>query len=202
MVEGTSFTIGAEANCTDGVCGRVTQVVVDPLDKRVTHLIVEPEHRQGLGRLVPVEWVEGGGDKVDLRCTKAEFEALELAEETQFLPGAEGFQGYDPDATRLWPYLGGNTTLPVTVDALPVGEVAIRRDEEVHAVDGQIGKVAGLVVDPRNRHVTHVLLQEGHLFGRKDVAIPIGAVSDVGEDGIRLSISKQDVEELPPVELG
>lgn len=36
-------------------------------------------------------------------------------------------------------------------------------------------------------------LQEGHLFGRKDVAIPISAVTGV-EDGIGLNISKQQVK--------
>jgi hypothetical protein len=45
-----------------------------------------------------------------------------------------------------------------------------------------------------------VLLQEGHLWGRKEVAIPIGAVaSTVG--GIRLTIAKQQVQELPPVDI-
>jgi sporulation protein YlmC with PRC-barrel domain len=180
----------------------VTQVVVDPLKKTVTHVVVEPDHRQGLGRLVPVDWVNGGGEKVDLRCTKAEFDALEQAEETQFLPGAEGHEGYDPDATLLWPYLGGNTTVPVTLDTLPVGEVAVRRGEQVHATDGRVGQVEGLVVDTRNHHVTHVVLQEGHLFGRKDVAIPISAVSEVGDEGISLTLSKQQVEDLPPVEHG
>jgi hypothetical protein len=48
--------------------------------------------------------------------------------------------------------------------------------------------------------VTHVLLQEGHLWGRKEVAIPIGAVaSTVG--GIRLTIAKQQVRDLPPVDV-
>jgi hypothetical protein len=46
--------------------------------------------------------------------------------------------------------------------------------------------------------VTHVLLQEGHPWGRKEVAIPIGAVTGV-EAGILLSLSKQEVEDLPPV---
>ena len=44
-----------------------------------------------------------------------------------------------------------------------------------------------------------MLLQEGHLWGRKDVAIPIKAVSRVGET-IRLNISKQEVQDLPPVD--
>ena len=58
----------------------------------------------------------------------------------------------------------------------------------------------GLVVDPRNHHVTHVLLQEGHLWGRKEVSIPIGAVTGT-EDGIRLNLTKDDVRDLPPVHI-
>ena len=42
-------------------------------------------------------------------------------------------------------------------------------------VDGPIGRVQGLVVDPTDHHVTHVLLAKGHLWGEKEVAIPIGA---------------------------
>jgi sporulation protein YlmC with PRC-barrel domain len=87
---------------------------------------------------------------------------------------------------------------PVTYDRVPAGEVAVRRGERVHATDGPIGLVQGLVIDPADQHVTHVLLQEGHLWGRKEVAIPISAVTRV-DDGIRLNITKQDVQDLPPV---
>jgi len=45
-----------------------------------------------------------------------------------------------------------------------------------------------------------VLLQEGHLWGRKEVSIPISAVTGV-QDGIRLNITKQQVENLPPVDI-
>jgi hypothetical protein len=76
----------------------------------------------------------------------------------------------------------------------------VRRGEHVHATDGDIGHVKGLVIDPRSRHVTHVLLQEGHLWGRKEVAIPIGAVAGV-DDGVRLRIARQDVQDLPPVDI-
>jgi NADH:ubiquinone oxidoreductase subunit D len=58
MADATLFTIGAEARCRDGYCGEVIRVVMDPLTRTVTHLVVEPEHRQGLGRLVPLELVE------------------------------------------------------------------------------------------------------------------------------------------------
>jgi len=199
----TVFTIGADASCTDGVCGEVIRVVVDPIAREVTHLVVEPKHRSGLGRLVPLDLVDVSAGEVRLRCTRQVFEDLDAAEETQFLPGTLGYLGYGPDQMLFWPYYGvgsGNVSGPVTFDTVPVGEVAIRRGEQVHATDGDIGRVQGLVIDSSNRRVTHVLLQEGHLWGRKEVAIPIGAVAAVDE-GIRLTITKQEVEDLPPVDI-
>jgi len=94
----------------------------------------------------------------------------------------------------------GNVSQPVVVDTVPLGEVAIRRGDPVHATDGDIGKVQGLVINPADRHVTHVLLQEGHLWGRKEVAIPISDVTGV-DDGIQLNITKQQVEDLAPVDV-
>jgi hypothetical protein len=198
-MESMQFKIGAGATCTDGACGEVIRVVVDPVARAVTHVVVEPRHRSGLGKLVPLDLVESstvGG--VRLRCSTADLQSLESAETTQFLPGVEGYADYAEDEVLSWPYYGGNASVPITFDTLPVDEVAVRRGERVHATDGSIGKVEGLVVDGETRTVTHVLLQEGHLWGRKEVAIPITSVASV-EDGIRLNITKREVEDLPPV---
>ena len=37
MTNTTQFEIRANANCTDGPCGQVRCVVVDPVAKEVTH---------------------------------------------------------------------------------------------------------------------------------------------------------------------
>jgi hypothetical protein len=213
MGETNQFTIGAEARCADGVCGEVTRVVVDPVGRVLTHLVVEPRHRRGLARLVPLDLVDATTDGVDLKCTVAAFEQLDPAEETQFVLGDGGYGGYDPEQVLSWPYYGlgigmgvgmglglGNVGQPVVADTVPLGEVEVRRGEPVHATDGDIGRVQGLVINPADHGVTHVLLQEGHLWGRKEVAIPIGAVSGVA-DGIQLSITKQQVQDLPPVDI-
>jgi sporulation protein YlmC with PRC-barrel domain len=212
MANTTPFTIGADASCTDGVCGEVSRVVVDPVARAVTHLVVEPKGRQGLGRLVPLDLVDATEGEIRLRCTRAEFENLDAAEQTQFVPGTRGYAAYGPEQVLSWPYssLGGAASVEgdmvtgvsetVTYDTVPLGEVAVRRGEHVHATDGQIGQVEGLVIDARNHHVTHVLLQEGHLWGRKEVAIPISAVTRV-DDGIRLNITKHQVQDLPPVDI-
>ena len=47
--------------------------------------------------------------------------------------------------------------------------------------------------------MTHVLLEEGHLWGRKKVSIPVSAVTGV-ENGIQLSLTKKQVEDLPPAD--
>jgi len=205
MAHTTPFTIGSDASCTDGVCGKVTRVVVDPVARAVTHLVIEPKHRYDPGRLVPLDLIDAATGQVRLRCTLADFEKLDPAEETQFLTGTPGYPGYDPEQILSMPYYGlgmGGADVPVAVtyDTVPLDEVEVRRGEHVHATDGHIGKVQGLVIDPDSHHVTHVLLQEGHLWGRKEVAIPIGAVTGV-DDGIRLNITKQQVQDLPPVDI-
>jgi sporulation protein YlmC with PRC-barrel domain len=207
MAETTQFTIGADVSCTDGPIGRVIRVVVNPVAEVVTHLVVEPSHREGLGRLVPLDLVDADSGDVTLRCTLEEFGKLGAAEETLFLPGTGIYAGYASSQVFALPYYGlgvGTITPPIVTDALPVGEVGIRRGQQVHATDGGIGRVQGLVIDRTTHHVTHVLLQEGHLWGRTEVAIPMGAVQkieDATDVGIQLTLTKQEVQDLPAVDV-
>lgn len=112
----------------------------------------------------------------------------------------------------VWPYyglgaVGAPGTLPGsggprerTYERVPSREVQIRRGERVEATDGEIGRVQGLVIDPADHGVTHVLLQKGHLWGKRTVAIPIRAVVHVG-GSVRVQLSKAELGDLPPVDL-
>jgi sporulation protein YlmC with PRC-barrel domain len=107
------------------------------------------------------------------------------------------------DDVRLRDYssrgLGQGPRRPLVVEhAVPLGETEVERHQSVHAVDGQIGQVEGFMVNPADDKVTHILLEEGHLWGRRQVAIPVSAVASI-EDGIRLNITKRQVEDLPPL---
>jgi hypothetical protein len=90
----------------------------------------------------------------------------------------------------------GTAPQRIKSDRIPAGKVEVRRGEPVHATDGPVGKVRGLAVLTRGRRVTHVLLDEGHLWGKRRVAIPIGAVADFS-DGVRLSLTRDEVRDLP-----
>ncbi|GAA2015651.1 hypothetical protein GCM10009839_08720 [Catenulispora yoronensis] len=197
-------------------CGVVDFIVVDPVVGRITHLVVRPDEPGAASRLVPVHIAVPGpdGGTIDLNCTRARFEEFEAAVQTRFLPGAATPL---PGRERVleWPFFGlaltpavagaapGADPQPATtvVERIPVGEVGVRRGERVHATDGEIGRVQGLVVVSPDSAVTHVLLDEGHLWGRKRVAIPIRDVSGIDEDGVAVRLSKDEIKDLPPVDV-
>ena len=210
------FRIGAEVVGTDGTCGELTGVIIDPVARALTHLVVTPRHHRGFGRLVPLDLIESDGDPIRLSCTAAQFLGLDEGEEAHFLPAADQTSSggaYNWPRFELGPAGGrsesgmgapgfGHATKheAIASDRVPVGEVDVHRGDPVHASDGFIGSVEGLIVDPADHHVTHVLLGEGHLFKRKQVAIPIGAMTSRDQE-IRVELTKEQIEALPPVDL-
>jgi hypothetical protein len=218
-VDEAPLIIGGEVSCTDGACGELARVIFNPVTDTVTHLAVAPKHHKGIGQLVPIDLVEASDQTIRLSCTIAEFEQLDSAEEDQFLPYTDPESGTVTGGAASWPLYGlhfdsmpigsaGFTHLDapevpqeVVSDRIPVGEVEVQRGDQVHASDGPIGVIEGLVVDPRDEHVTHVLLQEGHLWGRKQVAIPISSVIHSDAGLIRVGLTNEEVRDLPPVRL-
>jgi sporulation protein YlmC with PRC-barrel domain len=215
MARKMPFRIGADASCSDGACGQVSRIIVNPVARQVTHLVVDQKHRNGPGRLVPVDLVDAATGQLRLRCTLAEFQALRPAQDTEVVPDLDptGHQGSRPRMIFLplstvasWMPVKRGLGRPeaphkVTVDYVPFGEVDIRRELTVCATDGEIGQVQGLVVEPGGHYVTHVLLQEGIMLGRKEVAVPIGAVAKIGTLLIHLSLTKHQVKNLSSVDI-
>jgi sporulation protein YlmC with PRC-barrel domain len=218
LVQGQTLVLGAEVTCTDGVCGDLRRLVLDPVAHVLTHLVVQPRHDRHGGRLVPISLLVTLAGPLALACTTAAFEELETAQESEFIQPEGGLSEHATPAL-LWPYYalgtGGlgamtfSTSAParsasdpvvITYDRVPLGEVEVRRHQDVLASDGTIGNVRGLVLDPHDHQVTHLLLAKGHVFGHRDVAIPIAAVSAVSER-VQLTLSKDEVRRLPLVTL-
>jgi hypothetical protein len=164
---------------------------------------------------VPVRLATAEPAAIRLRCTLAQFEGLRAADETQILPGALGEMPGGPDHKLSAPYYGrggmglamavgtglGSGTAPreITSDRIPAGKVGVHRGDHVHATDGPIGKVQGLAILTRGHQVTRILLDEGHLWGKHRVAIPISAVASF-TNGVQLSLTKNQVHDLPPAD--
>jgi hypothetical protein len=217
MAAETEFAIGARASCSDGYCGELRRLIIDPATDTVTHLVIQRGHSKEAARLVPGGLAETTDGEIRLHCTLAEFDKFDPAEERELGDKADERIGdigvlsggfvYDVGGDALAPIGGGFEDLghvperrrTFVEDVIPMGEDQVGPGDQVHAVDGEIGRVRGFLVNPDDHRVTHVLLKEGHLWGRKEVAIPITAVTGV-ETGIRLNLTKEQVGDLPPAD--
>jgi sporulation protein YlmC with PRC-barrel domain len=209
--------LGTHLECSDGAFGELADLIVDPTSKRVTHLVVQPQKIEGGPRLVPVELVdrENGKQKLTVRCTIAEATQLATVQEHEYVRLGE-LPVSDPDwdvgtqEVLAMPYYGGalgdytgefDSSYGVTYDRVPKGEVEIRRGSAVTTANGDyLGKVDGFVVDADDL-ITHFVLEKGHLWGRREVTIPVGAADKVETDAVTVRLSKEEVGRLPSVRL-
>ena len=58
-----------------------------------------------------------------------------------------------------------------------------------------MGEVDGFLVE--GDHITHFVLERGHLWGRRDVTVPIGSVTRVESDTVTVGLSKDQIGALP-----
>ena len=212
--------LGSSVICTDGPLGELADVVIDPIKRRVTHLVVDPDGDHGKARLVPIDLAsadEADSPVISVRCSLEEANQLEAVEEWAYLrlgeapelePGWEiGVESVLAEPYYVYGGGPGYETLPagydphvtVTYDRIPKGEVEIRRASEVTSSDGdRLGKVDGFLVDDDDA-ITHFVLERGHLWGKREITIPINAVAHVDTDAVTLTLTKDEVGELPSV---
>jgi sporulation protein YlmC with PRC-barrel domain len=198
--------LNAQVECTDGVCGRSVYVLINPVIDQVTHLVVKEDSSPNTEYIVPVDFVtETIADTIQLRCSKAELEKMDPFIKTTFIEekipdrnfrysGKYGMGSY-----YYMPYVTPDRTVYESVEnqQIPPGELTVRRGTRVEATDGYVGKVDEFVVNPENGHITHLVMREGHLWGQKDVIIPLSAMGDTRQDTVFLKIDKHQIESLP-----
>jgi hypothetical protein len=197
----------AQVECTDGICGRSIYVLIDPLIEQVTHLVVKENSPPNTEYVVPVDVISATiADTIRLSCNKAELGQMKPFVKTEFVESKVPvrnveFAGgmYRMGSYYFIPYVAPETTIQVPVDHLqiPPGELAVRRGTRVEATDGFVGKVDEFVVNSKTGHITYLVMREGHLWGQKDVIIPISAMDDNGDDTLFLNIDKHQIESLP-----
>lgn len=205
--------VGKPIRCTDGPFGELADVVIDPIRRRVTHLVVQPREALGPARLVPVDLAAAGaGDgEIALDCTADDVGRFPTVQESSYLRTGEvpvGDAEWDVGVEDVlaMPYYssmgltmepgGLDSPIVMTYDRIPKGEVEIRRSSQVISADGHgLGTVEAFLVDGDD--ITHIVLERGHLWGRRDVTIPIGAVARVETDSVTLTLSKDQVGTLP-----
>jgi len=197
--------LNASVECTDGPVGKSVAVIINPIEQKVTHVVVKGNKTPwARDRLVPVEQVrESTSALVRLNCNRAELAKMEpfvakryVQKERREYPSAF-YGGEGP--TYMNAFVFAADVVPVEVERVPAGELAIHRGATVRATDGRVGQVDEFLVDPASQQITHLVLKEGHLWDRRELTIPFSAIERVENDTVYLNLNKQAVENLPDV---
>jgi hypothetical protein len=193
--------LNVEVYCADGLCGLSKELVLDRTSEEVTHLVVKEKRSPRAELLIPVDQVmETTAHKIQLRCTRDELAKMQPLMKVEVL------------REQVPRYVAGPYVLPVGVpetewvavsrESIPPGEVAVRQGARVEATDGPVGRLDEFLVDPVNEHVSHLVMREGHLWGRRDVTIPVSEIDRLEGDTIYLKLDKEQVGALPAVPSG
>jgi hypothetical protein len=190
----------AEVVCAEGPCGRSTYIIINPTAWQVTHLVVKEKGFPSVERLVSLEEViETDPHLVRLRCTREELAAMDPFIQVEFVPGSVPFGPYGADEYYVWPYVIPDGRVPFEHLRIPPNELAVRRGARVEATDGHVGVIDEFLVDPANGHITHLVLRKGHLWGKKDVTIPVSQIDRFEKGIVYLKLNKDEIGVLPAV---
>jgi sporulation protein YlmC with PRC-barrel domain len=202
----TPLQLGLPVRCTDGRVGSLSDVVIDPDERRVSHLVVEAPN--GAARLVPADLLMQGpapGQAVFLSCSiedvssRATIRSFSYVDTEEF-PRSDDRSDIGVEDMQIVPNFGAAefgafgaelwTGYAMTYDKIPPGSAELRRGSIAVSVDGdEIGTVDGfLVVGDR---LTHVVLRHTRLTGKGTAAIPIDSVAAIETD--RITVAAPDV---------
>jgi uncharacterized protein YrrD len=200
-VETMDIPVNAEVYCTDGHCGRSTYIILESATEKVTHLVVREKQWPHTEVLVPVAAVTvTTPDSINLSYTKDRLAELQHFIETEYIE--VDIPRYAGGAYFMEPYTyPGPQMVSVEHESIPAGESAIRRGSRIEATDGHIGQVDEFLVNPVNERITHLVLREGHLWGQREVTIPVSQIERIAEDTVYLKLDKRSVEALPAIRI-
>lgn len=200
----TDIPIKAKVECTDGPGGKSTHLIIDPDNGKLTHFVVKnKELPNSPDRRVPVEDIANTTDSViHLNLTHSELVALPPFTTTYYkqIGTSDNYvEEYDPLFVPQFP----EDTVKVAEEHVPEGEIALSRGLTVRTKElKKVGVIDGLIMDPNSNVITHLLMQKGHLWGKKDIALPVATIGSVDADTVYLKLDEAAVKALPtePVE--
>lgn len=202
-----NIPLNVDVQCTDGEGGQVVAAILDPVRLTMSQIVVDIKGHGGKEHLVPLDYVTGSTPKsISLRCTREKLSHcdpfLQMIRVEDMGIGMANAQGLayaefqSGISTTDFEMVGGGPGY-VETEAIPDNEISTRHGIPVQATDHKVGQLDEYVVDSESGRITHIILKEGHLFGRKEVAVAADQIDRISEIEIFLKLSKDEVEQLP-----
>jgi hypothetical protein len=208
-----NIPVHALVHCTDGNFGHTTCLIVNPINDNITHFVVNDHSFLGHEYIVPVSFITSTTeDSITVNCDRSA-----LARQPDFIEYEYDHLDEIPPYGQehiYWPMMMSDDLytpqyLPTEHEQIPADELAVRRGMSVYAAaeheDSEmtdrihIGQVEAFVATPTTGHITHLVLREGHLWGQRNITIPVKAIEKIEVDDVQLNLTKQAIEALPSV---
>ncbi|HEY6836020.1 MAG TPA: hypothetical protein VI142_06050 [Gaiellaceae bacterium] len=207
--------LGTRVRLEDGATRELADIVIDAAKTGVTHVVVQAAGDPDSARLVPLSLANRAaeGQELSLRLTAEALDQLDRVHEHAYLhvgEKAEEEPGWDigvedmqpvpqPTAPAAFPDYGSGPLqdVAVTYDRVPKGEIELRHASDVYSSEGHhLGHVDGVLLDDGDA-VTHLLLERGHMWWKREITIPASAISKLETDMVTLGATKKEVGTFP-----
>jgi len=195
------ITMHADALCTDGLFGKVSCVIIDPKKRTISDIVIKENHSPHTKRVIPVWHVKTTlPTSIEFDFDREKLQSFDLFVEPRYVEIPRVMPNYILDESVGTPMtFVENIPVVVKEEHVPAGEVGIHRGAQVQSTNGVVGRVDEFLFDGDDEHITHLVMREGHLWGQKDISIPISAIDRMQGDTVYLNLDKKGVENLPVV---
>jgi uncharacterized protein YrrD len=192
--------LDTDVYCHAEICGSSVAVVLNPLTDVVTHIVVKEKGLLSPQWLIPIDALQESSNRgIHLKPSVEKIQDFDPFFEFEYIQApiphyASTFNTYYMEP---WVMLDDDT-VAVKHRRIPQNELSIRRGARVYSVDDQyIGHVDEFIIHQKDDGVSHLVLREGHLWGQKDVFIPVSKIKQLGEAKVILKLDNKEIAELP-----
>jgi hypothetical protein len=176
-----NIPVNAKVYCQNKVCEITLAVILDPVNEIVTHLVVKERKAPHVQRLVPINMVDGSlNNIIHLKCDEVTLKDFPPFVELDYI------QASIPRFTQAYGIFYMEPVVVVEKKMaivkhyhIPRNELTVNRGMPVYSAEGySVGKVDEFLVEQDGGHVTHLILRDGHLWGQKDIIIPVAELEN------------------------
>lgn len=203
--------IGVPIYAEDGQVGRVSRVILHPSTSELHGIVAAEDALLPHDVVIPASWItRADEDGLSVRGTSDEVANLDTFALSQYSEPPEDWipPTDSPSSIYLFPaspYSVGAFDRPRPspppleheLENLEEGDVELNGTTAVFCGERQVGRVDRVFTEGETEHVTHVVLNRGTM--RRDIAVPMDRIASIGDEGIQLDMSEEELDNLPPI---
>lgn len=220
----SNLCLGASVEGIEGTkLGKVKYLVADPTSNEVSYVVIERGILNIQDKLIDLHKVKDctdDGKCVRIDLSKEELDAMPDFIEKDYSAKSSGGHLYPVSGTPTVSVSGGMplTDASLTADEfiatplpdhtaklnVPENSLIIRAGSDVETLDGKLGKVKWVKLDPDSGKVINFTVEKG-LFAHQEYTVPVELVQNVTDQRICLRVTLDELtrmSETPPTDTG